>query len=185
MYPHCPFPLSCSEPRAPAQLPLLWQQSTERAAAPRAAFHPGTKAEAARQHAQPRGHSGDNYQSLGFTLLLSSHFTHTVFLTARMSHSWPKLKATAYSWTFLSETNGHGYKPYISTFILLPTPLRLPIYCNYSYYKLFWGFFFAMCTFCCLLRSNGKSTEIRLSSSWKGPTALAEHHPAAAVSLST
>lgn len=86
-------------------------------------------------------------QSLGFTLLLSSHFTHTVFLTARMSHSSPKLKATAYSWTFLSETNGHGYKPYISTFILLPTLLQLPVYCNDSYYKLFLFvcFFFLQC----------------------------------------
>lgn len=48
----------CSEPSAPAQLPL----ATERAAASRAGFHPGTKPEARKQHAQPRGNTGDGCQ---------------------------------------------------------------------------------------------------------------------------
>lgn len=100
----------CSEPSAPAQLPLLL--STEhRAAASRAAFPPGTKPEARRQNVT-QGWQWDDCQAQTEPWVHTAPYLPltSLLLTAGMNcfcpePLWPKLvKATACSWIFLSDS---------------------------------------------------------------------------------
>lgn len=159
----------CLEPSAPAQLPLLL--STEHgAAASRAGFHPGTKPEARRQNVTQGWHPD---RTLGSHCPLPDTHFPAPHSPAGMNCFCPETLLTKACkgncllldlplWQLLSETNGHGYKPYISTFILLLCLVTSAL----KWFLLHTSnFFFAMCT-SCLFGSSGKSTKIELTRSW-------------------